>query len=127
MMTKVKIKNLNESENNDDEVNDDQYINGDHKEGYIHALPLDVACASQERPSLELIHLITNSRPPLHFLFEYSPVPWIPTQTKTITYLASLLPDDGMCFYQGMCPFTGFVISEHLNPSWNGGASNIAW
>jgi len=94
----VDNEEMEESENQDvdDAVNADQYGKGDKKRGYIYALPLDLACAVRERPSLEFIRLLTNGKPPLHFLCKYSRTPWIPTRMNAIQYVASILPHDGM-------------------------------
>jgi len=91
------IKDWDENKNHEDgtAVIDDQYIQGGES-WYIYALPLDLACVAREKPSLDLIHLLTNGRPPLHFICKYSHTPWIPTWMNTIEYLASILPDDGM-------------------------------
>jgi len=99
-------KDLDENEDQEDvtAVIDDQYV----KRGtssYLYVLPLDLVCLAREKPSLELIHILTNGRPPLHFICEYYRTPWIPTRMNNIEYLASILPDDGMRFYQGALPF----------------------
>jgi len=100
--------NSDESENeeNDTAISDDQHGKGNNNGDYIYALPLDVACAARERPSLELIRILTNGRPPLHFLCQYSRTPWIPTRLKAVKYMASILPNDrGTLFYRGALPF----------------------
>jgi len=93
---------------NDDGVcnqnEDDDELNGFLLKN-IHALPLDVACATRERPSLEFLLLLTNGKSPLHFLCKYSRTPWIPTRMNAIKYVASILPNDVMRFYHGMLPF----------------------
>jgi len=95
---------LDESKNQeiDNFLNDDPHYMLNYTANYIYARPLDVACAVQERPSLEIL---TNGRPPLHFLCKYSRTPWIPTRMNAIKYVASIFPDDGMRFYHGVLPF----------------------
>jgi len=72
--------NLDKSKNkeNDTTVNEDQHSQDNDIIDCIYALPLDVACAVQERPSLEFICLLTNGRPPLYFLCKHSCTLWIP-------------------------------------------------
>jgi len=97
-----------ESENHDDvtAVIDNHYVVKGNQSSHLYALPLDLACVARDRPSLEFIHLLTNGRPPLHFLCKYSYTPWIPTRMNAIKYVASILPpDDGMRFYHSVVPF----------------------
>jgi len=71
----------------------------------IYALPSDLAYATDEILSCEVIDILTNHTPPLHFICTFSRTPWIPTRLKAIRYLASVFPHDSMLFYQGMLPF----------------------
>jgi len=68
-------------------------------------LPLTVVLTlEEEKPSVELIPMLTNGMPPLHFLCQYSNS-WTTQRMDAIQYLASIFPDDGMQFYNGMVPF----------------------
>jgi len=71
----------------------------------IYALPLDLACAADEVLSAEVIDILTNHTPPLHFICTFSRTPWIPTRLKAIQYLASVFPHDSMLFYHDTLPF----------------------
>ncbi len=75
------------------------------EEGYIRALPLDLACANHHcKSSPEIIGMLTNQMPPLHFICAHTCTPWEIT-LKAIQYLASVFPNDVMLFHQGMLPF----------------------
>ncbi len=70
-------------------------------------LPLTVALTleeEEEKPSVELIPMLTNGMPPLHFLCQYSNS-WTTQRMDAIKYLASIFPEDGMQFDDGMLPF----------------------
>jgi len=84
--------------------NDEHTLNAD-KSMQCNALPLDLACARERKPSPELIRVLTNNMPPLHFLCTHAAKCWGPRTIVTMEYLISLFPDDPQLFHHGMQPF----------------------
>jgi len=67
-------------------------------------LPLDLACASKCQPSVELICLLTNRTPPLHFACTQTCTSWIPDRMATLKILITKFSKDGMVFHDGKLP-----------------------
>jgi len=84
--------------------NDEHTMNA-NKAMYCTALPIDLACAQERKPSPECIRLLTNHMPPLHFVCTYASQFWCRQTMVTMEYLISIFPDDPKLFYQGMLPF----------------------
>jgi len=85
----------------------DQSESGNHKFDGLQALALDLVCldvSSKQRahPLPELLLLLTNEVPPLHFACAHT---WIPTRLTTIQYLSLIYPNDQMWFHDGKLPF----------------------
>jgi len=75
---------------------EDRYKSGDDLCGSQQALALDLVCNAfclegQAQPSPELLLLLTNEMPPLHFACAHT---WIDTQLRTIQYLSMLYLND---------------------------------
>jgi len=72
-----------------------------------HLLALDLACNFQSDCPPELVRLLTNGIPPLHFVFAYTCTEneMNGFRRKTITYLIPLFPEETMRYHQGMLPF----------------------
>jgi len=76
-----------------------------------HPLPLDLVYQRDRyfqrgrHISTELIFILTNAAPPLHFACTNVTTAWIPTRMKTMKYLVDTFPDDLMRFHEGTLPF----------------------
>jgi len=74
-------------------------------------LPLDLVYQEKNyfqyghHMSPELIFILTNAAPPLHFACTNETTAWIPTRMKTMKYLVGTFPDDVMRFHEGTLPF----------------------
>jgi len=96
--------NGNEVEGNGGD--DDRTNDGSRMEAVqCNALPLDLICAQKRQPSPQLIGLLTNQMPPLHFVCTYATKLWSPRTMVTMGYLMSKFPQDSTLFYNGMLPF----------------------
>jgi len=71
-------------------------------------LPLDIVCdtATAEQPlTMEIMLLMTNGTPPLHFACSQPCTTWFPYRKQTLEKLAALsAPEDWMQFHQGRLP-----------------------
>jgi len=87
---------------------DDERDNGDHMFDDMQALALDLVCMSatseiqRAQPLPELLLLLTNEIPPLHFACTLA---WIPARLTTIQYMSTIYPNDRMRFHDGKLPF----------------------
>jgi len=76
-----------------------------------HPLPLDLVCQrdyyyrSDRHVIPELIFILTNAAPPLHFACINATTAWIPTRMETMKYLVEAFPEDVMQFREGTLPF----------------------
>jgi len=57
-----------------------------------------------EKPPPQVIRLLTNQIPPLHFVCTYAAKCWGPQMMTTMDYLLSVFPEDAMLFVHGMLP-----------------------
>jgi len=85
----------------------EQSESGKHDFDGLPALPLDLVCQAvttkqRAQPLPELLLLLTNDIPPLHFACAHS---WIPARLTTIQYLSLIYPHDRMRFHDGKLPF----------------------
>jgi len=102
---------------------DVKYARGDREDGSeigkltldgLKVVALDVLCEAdrsahhQTQISLELLLLLTNGKPPWHFVSSY---PWISFRWTTIQYLFRVYPNDRMQFHDGKLPFHNFCRS----------------
>jgi len=75
--------NGEEFDANNDDTNDESNMN---KPMQCFGLPVDLICQWEQKPSLQIICLLTNQMPPLHFVCTYAAKIWGP-QTM-IVYLS---------------------------------------
>ena len=68
-------------------------------------LPLDILCASNQQPLAELICVLTNGVPPLHFACMQACTCWIPDRMATLEKLVSVFDKDANQFHDGKTPF----------------------
>jgi len=91
-----------------EEDSDVERDNADQMSDGLSALPLDLVCMSAtstiRRAQLlpELLLLLTNEIPPLHFACKLT---WIPARETTIQYLSTIFSNDRMRFHDGKLPF----------------------
>jgi len=86
---------------------EDQSENGDNEFDGLEALALDLVCravtkSKRAQPLPELLLLLTNGQPPLHFA---SAQAWIPTRWTTMECLSLMYPHDRMRIHDGNLPF----------------------
>jgi len=91
-------KSDSDSDDDSDEFSEDSNESGDHKFDGMQALALDLVCMAftskeQAQPLPELLLLLTNDMPPLHFACALT---WIPTWLTMIQYLCTTFSNDWM-------------------------------
>jgi len=83
----------------------DNNVTSNGKKVYCNVLPNDLVCARGKIPSSELVCLLTNKMPPLHFVSTYACDSLGPQRIVTIQFLDSIFPSGATFFYQGLLPF----------------------
>jgi len=101
------MSNYDSDSDSEEEDSVDDSACGDHEFDGLEALALDLVCKAatskeqRAQPSSELLLLLTNEIPPLHFAC----ATWFPDRSTTIQYLSTVVPNDCMLIHEGKLPF----------------------